>query len=646
MRKSMRDFPRSPLTIAALSVVLAGVVGFDLTPWARGGFGWRWSYVPVELLRLLPLAVALVIYVVGAGVLLRGRQRTGLILLWSFVGALAIPLLVLGLRNDDVVFVLFSRTADPYVTGTHWAAARIDWASTYWYNWKQIAHNPELYSIHVAVAPPGFPIWYGLLGNGLDSVPTVSEPLQRWLMSYQCQNYNLLDYTPGQWASAVMGMLMPLWAALTVFPLHAVARRMELADRIAGAITLWWPLVPALSAFAGTWYTLLAPLVLFAFWWLRNSIEHRKGFGWLVASGLAMGIATFSNYATIPQVGLFGVFTLTYYAVRERQARPRLRPVIVGLWFGIGLAIPWMLYWVYTAVTPLAVFRAAFDLHLELERDYLPWVFLHPWDWILWNGFPIMLVWLAGCWVWARKRFGEPPVLSIALLLTIVVLSVSGTGRGESGRVWLMFTPFAMLAAGEALPWMSGETVIVRSWLILTSGNAILLVALVATLDAVGLGFSPPVQPGALIVDYTEHNSVFSTSDEQPVLQLVGWTATQADNAVNLALRWESVSRTTEVYGFGAVLIGPNEVVTEPILWQPGQERGVEMRYPTTCWMPGQTVEDTIRLPLPEDAEFGEWWISIAVFGDETQPEGRLLVVLPDETTDVQVRLGPVRIGD
>lgn len=646
MRKILAPYPPLLIAITAMSIILAAIIAFDLTPWARGGFGWRWPYVPVEAIRMLPLVVALITYVTGSVVLLRGRIRVRLTLIWGFIGALSIPLLVLWLRTDDVIFVLFSRTADPYVTGTHWAAARIDWASTHWYDWAQIADHPELYSIHVSVAPPGFPIWYGFLGFTLDALPSVSEPLQKWLMGYQCQNYDLLDYTSGQWASIIWGGLMPLWAALTVFPLYAVARHIGLNSRKSLALALWWPLIPALSAFSGAWYTFLAPLVVVAFWWLTIGIQHRRGFGWLVASGLLMGCATFSNYATIPQAGLFGFFTLTVYSLLEQKSRPVTRPVIVGVWFGIGLAIPWMLYWAYTGVAPWAIFQVAFDLHLELERDYLPWVFLHPWDWILWNGFPIMLLWLTGCWAWARKRTSNPPVLSIALLLTVVVLSVSGTGRGESGRVWLMFTPFALLAAGESLQWAPTETKIVRSWLVLTISNAILLVSVVATLEAVGLGFNPPIQPEVSSVSYTEQTRTFTTSNARDVIRLTGWIATQSKDEIHLALKWEGVSPTQDAYWFGAFLVGPDGHITEPVLWQPRQEYGVEMRYPTTCWSPGQVIEDSIRLPLPDEKEIGDWWISLAVFGDETQAEGRLSVILPDNTIDVQVGLGPVRITD
>lgn len=66
--------------------------------------------------------------------------------------------------------------------------------------------------------------------------------------------------------------------------------------------------------------------------------------------------------------------------------------------------------------------------------------------------------------------------------------------------------------------------------------------------------------------------------------------------------------------------------------------------YPVTCWMPGDTVHHRVTLPLPENAVSGAWYVSLSAFGDETLPEGRLRVRLPDGTTEGQVGLGPVDI--
>lgn len=635
---SPKRLPAAILTIAASTILLAVVVALDVTPWARGGYGWRWPYTPVALFRLLPLAAGLIVYITGAAWFYRAeRCKTGLV--WAFMGALIIPLLALLARHDAIVLELFGRTAGQYITGTHWAAARIDWYGSGWHTWESIAQHPEIYSVHVAVAPPGLPLWYAVLNTVLDKIPAVAEPLQRWLMPYQCHNYNLLGYTPGQWASATFGVFMPLWAALVVFPLHAAARQLKISPLPA---VLWWPLVPALSAFTGTWYTFMAFPILLAFMGLVRGVERQYGFGWLVVSGCIMGMMIFSNYATIPQVGLFGFYTLIYYVLKERHTRHMLRPVIVGAWFGVGLMIPWVAYWIYTGVTPIDLFHAAFNLHLELERPYLPWVFLHPWDWLLWNGLPVLLVWVVGVHMWIRKREGQTPVLALALLAIIIALSISGTGRGESGRVWLMFTPFALLAAADALYRIRQTTPAIAPWMALSSANAILLIAVVGTLDAVGKDFTPPTPLSPLAVDYIQTNAIFSASDGDGTFALTGWHGESNGRFIDLSLRWHGLSQVTHLYWFGAVLVSPTGETTEPILWQPGESHGAAYRYPNTCWRPGQNIEDTLRLPLPQDAETGDWWVSLAVFGNGESDEGRLQVISPDDTRDVQIGLGPV----
>jgi uncharacterized membrane protein len=75
----------------------------------------------------------------------------------------------------------------------------------------------------------------------------------------------------------------------------------------------------------------------------------------------------------------------------------------------------------------------------------------------------------------------------------------------------------------------------------------------------------------------------------------------------------------------------------EAVVWQP-----LETRYPTTCWTVETVVSDSVRLPLPADSPVGEWWISLSAFSDVEHPERRITVILPDESTDTQIGLGPV----
>ncbi len=608
---SLRELMRR--IVVGASLLLALVLWLDLTPWVRGGFGWRWPYDPVTFERAIPLALVLVIYLAGSILI---WQRRGA-LMWAFAGTVAVSLTVLALRGDGVFFELLARTMGRDVNGTHWAAARIDWQSDTWYDWWEIAHEPGTYSIHVAVAPPGLPMLYSLLNAGFDAIPAAADPLQRFLLPYQCHNYNLLGYSSGQWASAMLGILTPVIAGLTVFVLYGLTR-----SRTA---MLWWPLIPALGLFAGTWYTVFPLVVLVAFGLLKRGLAH--GPFWLVTAGLIAGLGTFANYVFIAVTGFYGFYTLTHYGLRERGTRPIYRPILVGVWFGLGLTLPWLAYWLYTSVPPWDIFSASFDLHLELERDYLPWVFLHPWDWTLFTGLALVLVWLGG--LWRQRR--NPPVLALALLLTVVTLAVSGTGRGESGRVWLVFTPLLLIAAAEMLP----RDGLKREWFIVAASQAVLLLALAATVSAVGHDLEQPPDPPQLAgVDWVDLDSVFYDGRTGVVFRLAGWHGQVDNGTVLLSLRWQGLERPTDVYWFGAVPVDPAGRSGDSLVWQP------EAGYPTTCWANGQMIEDQVRVPLP--GENGPWWVSLAVFGDDTQTEGRLRVRLADGREDVQVGLGPI----
>jgi hypothetical protein len=59
-------FSRFAVFAIALTVILIVFLVGDLFPYLRGGFGWRWPYVPVALVRMLPLIIATVVYIVGA----------------------------------------------------------------------------------------------------------------------------------------------------------------------------------------------------------------------------------------------------------------------------------------------------------------------------------------------------------------------------------------------------------------------------------------------------------------------------------------------------------------------------------------------------------------------------------------------------
>jgi len=611
--------------IVGLSLILALALLFDWIPFLRGGFGWQWQYQPAPFVRALPFIAITVIYLGGAWQLLQ-RESNRLLIFWAFVGTVAVSLAVIAVRADDILYTLFTRTASGIATGPHLAGATVDWSN--WLDWPSVMRSFEGISVHVALAPPGLPLVYHAINGIFAAFPAVADGLQRALLPYQCANYSLLAYTSAEWASAWFGILMPVWSALAVWPLFSVTCRLYDSQTARFAVT-WWALVPALVMFVPTWNTFYPLVTLVAFWCLLRGLE--KSAMWLILSGLLVGLLTFANFSIVPLLGLFGFYALLDgWWVRTRHDRREplwgalslRRLILIGVWFGVGLMLPWLVYGLASGLTPLDLLDVAMSEHLSLDRPYIPWLWLHFWEWALFTGIPLMILWLL------NALRGKRDILSLSLLATMVILLLSGTARGETGRVWLFFSPFVLIAAAHALQNRHS------GWLAISSAQAVLMMILVIILPVIDApDMIPPPNPPQFVAASRASSANFDQN-----FRLENWDAEIDSEAITLRLNWEPLRQMTTPYWFSALLVSSDGAPAgEAVVWQP-----LETRYPTTCWQANQIVSDSVRLPLPADAPTTEWWISLSAFGDVDQPEQRVMVTLPDGAADTQIGLGPV----
>jgi hypothetical protein len=186
------------------------------------------------------------------------------------------------------------------------------------------------------------------------------------------------------------------------------------------------------------------------------------------------------------------------------------------------------------------------------------------------------------------------------------------------------------------------------SWLALTVTQAVLLAVIAITMPVMGTEFTRPVpfQP-AFGGGSNQPSATFSNSQQGAVFEMMGWTGQYyfvRKPHIFIIIWWRGIQPTDRAYDFAAFLVAPDGTTTEPVIWQPGSSEN--LLYPTTCWAAGDVQYDAVSLPLPENAPPGHYWISLAVFGDEAGPEGRLRVILPDGTQDVQIGIGPIRVED
>jgi hypothetical protein len=291
------------------------------------------------------------------------------------------------------------------------------------------------------------------------------------------------------------------------------------------------------------------------------------------------------------------------------------------------------LYFLLARHTPLEVLANSLAMHLDLNRRYWPWLWLHTWDFFIFAGLPVAGLFLIGLTHWSSPGVRK---LARALAFTLLIVVISGTARGETGRLWIFFMPVLLIVAADLLlrvPW------VLRAGLILS--QAIWLLILFMVLPATGTGFEAP--PAYAEVAYARGPSPVIHADAQfgESLLLEGFSSIYdaQQEAFVVDLQWRVAQALEAPYFFSALLVAPDGRVLPPVDWQP-----FDYRYPTTCWRSGEEpLVDRVQLPVDETAPDGEYWMSLSAF--TLTPAGeqvRLRVILPDGAEDAQAGLGPL----
>lgn len=639
--------------IILFTCIFLALLALDVYPGLRGGSGWRWPYaLPADWLPVAVLALLLLVYVAGTLALRRVRLPDAAALAWGVLGGVVIAIGVVGVRGDPA-FLLFTRTVSPVQTGASSLAVRTlaeDGALDALRRWPQVMREAQDANlIHFTTSPPGQPLLHHGASAFFEALPGVSQPLSMALRPFQCSNDTVMAYTAAEMSATLPGMLMPLWAALAVLPVYTLGRLLFESRPAAVRAALWWPLVPSALLFAPTWNTLYPLLgatsgALLLAGLLHNGAESRRAL-LLVAAGAVMSGATFLNFAVLPLLLLYGLLTLGCWWFVRGGAGGFWWPLRMGLWYGLGLASVWLIYGLLTGVTPLDIAAVTFEKHSQLvQRDYLPWLLLHPYDTLMFSGWPLAGLFAAGCWLALRRlpdRLAALDVLALATLLTLLLVNLSGVVQGENARILSFYAPFLLLAGGR---WLE----ISPRWdAPLLAAQALTVGVLALALPVVPLDLNP--QPTAprndfpRMVDvtprpagYTFRSAVYAG---EFTLEWYRFIADPAQRALSLEIEWRGGQPVERPYVFEVVAhaddpnLGP--VSSEATRW-----RAQFGHYLPTCWRPGEVVPDLIVIDLPGVSAPVQWTLELIAIDPRTGD--RLWVHAPDAEPGLSATLGPV----
>jgi hypothetical protein len=636
------------ISLVVITIALGTALYFNWIPLLQEGFGWDWHYrAPAwrAWVALWPFFVSTLVYIAGAWWL--RRRSTFVFLSWIVIAGSVVFFAMLAAYGTPLR-LLYERTVSANASGAFRIGIEFESLLAGVRAWPETITG-DRYAVyrHMRLSPPGLPAVYWAAGRVMEAFPAVSAPLGADIRSFFCDLPYITRLTDAQLSSTMFGILSPLWAMLTVLPLYDVVRRVngersEEAARFAAAV---WLFVPAVASFMGSHNTvlpLLATLALAAF--VRGWSAKATGWAavWFVSAGLMTFVCIVMNISMIPLIMFCSWLTLLW-AAREDPVRSVAywrRSIGAGVHFGLGLVLGVGLYRLIAGHHLWELMPAIMDLHLELERPYGPWVALHTRDMFLFFGLPFFLIWLYGC---LALPGGKVRDWARGLLITLFILIISGTARGEVGRVWMFFMPAMLLPVAHVFLRLFSR----RQGAVIMGLQVFWLVVGLVVLRPI-LTFQP-LPPDYDTVRYTPAADVsavpvFARFGDDFVLQ---WYQSQFDpgsNRVTLNLGYEPLQQISDSYLFSALLVSRDGNIGESQTWLP-----LDFRYPTTCWhhVREGVVLDQIHLVLPEDATAGEWWVSLSAFtlDEESQPH-YLPVYSSDGSVDErQIGIGPVAGG-
>jgi hypothetical protein len=524
------------------------------------------------------------------------------------------------------------------------AAGIIDLARTL-RDWPQFMVASTAFSTHMGISPPGMVLVYYAASSAMGRVPPLATALQEPVRGLLCQYIS--GYSSGDYASAWLGILMPVWGALTIVPLYGLGRQV-FGETAARWSILWWALVPSFLMFTPLPNVLypLPSLIVIAMLWRGL---RKDQVGWVLAAGVLMSVLTFITFTFLPLLLLAGLLTLGVYWLKLRQgvtpAPQWYWPLLMGLVLGIGLSSVWLIFYAAGGSGFWSIWQTAEQAHVALDRPYWPWLALHLNDFFMFSGWTMALLAIVAAWsairsVRSPRGPTEADVMILALGLTVVVLDLSGTLRGESGRILLFLTPWLLLAAAYTLREDA------RGGWVVTGTQAVLTIVVVMCLQVLAPEFKAHAAPEPPNVKYaasnpTVHPSGATFDGDIRLVSFSGKIDTQPDAqgtaqpVMYLWLTWDASSFLDVRYSYEVQPIAPLQA-------SPGGSITLAPfgdAYPTTCWKPSdEALTDRIKVPLSSSAT-GEWWADLSLVEGIT---GRLAdVTLPNGSHAQQLRLGP-----
>ncbi len=576
---------------------------------------WSWPYDLRPLQRWwLPMLLSLFLLVTVAWWLKNRPSRP----IWNWLALLLLVTISITLQlslvytgRTAVAAELVDRALADQTTGYFRTAADSDDLGLLLANYP--AAMPQFESEHLRTHPPGLVIANWLIIRAMERFPTLSAAAARKILPLRCTDLWLTEQPVSIVAGLGLAAVLPLFLAALTIPLaYLLANEImnEGSARLAAALVatlpallLFTPLADQVLAFLGVAGIFLLMLAMRT---RHTSLFFAAGLILAIASFISLGSLAFLAIAAI----LFVVIAWSTDSLKTGQ---------VGWILGVGaflsgFFLPWLLYWRFAGVAPWQIAQTALDQHYLLvtsRRDYGLWLGFNVVDLILFSGLTVIFG-FGGALIMAVKQTPKrrlQPVggLTLALALIILLLLISGSTRGEVGRIWLFFMPLLTISAAAFLTgWAPG-----RRAMVLLVGLQLLL--------ALSLGLAwRPVEAVIVVAQRPEMEAppaslVPLLKEFEDNITLAGFSlasnSLEQGDVLDLTLLWQSGGATSRPYTvFAHIVDASGALAAQQDNWP------VQGQWPSTCWLPGEEITDPLAVQLPEDIPPGAYQLLIGLY--------------------------------
>ncbi len=459
--------------------------------------------------------------------------------------------------------------------------------------------------VHLPVHPPGAILYLWLWEKFFELFPTLAHAVAHSFRAYNCADLAFVTLPDAKIAAAFGQMIITLFSGLTIFPLYAWGRRLRDAQTGWRAVLLF-SFIPASSLFTMRWDSVYPFFAVLAFAWLHRGLEtgHTR---WWFCAGLVVSLASFFSFGNATFAPAVALYAGLYLWQKNPGAIVRAWKSWLALILG-GYAI-WGVYEALTGISVWEIFTTTLETHLNLGRTYWPWVFYNLYDLSAFAGVPVGILFIvqsARAWLNVPRRqnhVSELPALAVSGV--VLALNFSGVVRGEVGRMWLPWMPIVVLGA---VLWLA-EKRDTRGYSLLAGLMALqcLWMTLFLRVSPTGMPSYAPRQPGNPAVA-----TPLQVTFEQDI-QLVGYAVESAQTmpggTVDLTLYWQTRTRPDLPYTVFAHLTNAGGALQAQ---NDGMPAGNTL--PTSCWLPGEVVEDLRPIEIPADTPPGAYTVQVGLY--------------------------------